>query len=59
MFIFMFVTSSWNMSLQYVNAKICTLRLGLGVHGGWVSGVAPMIHYMLGHSLTRHLHLER
>lgn len=55
----MFVASSWNMSLQYVSTKLCTLRVGLGVKGGLVCGGAPMIHYMSGHSLARHLHLGR
>jgi hypothetical protein len=50
------VAASWNLSLEYVNSKICTLVLGLGVNMGLTFGGTPITHRMSGHRWDGRLH---
>jgi hypothetical protein len=56
---FRLVASTGNLSLQYVNSNICTLRFGLGVKGGLSVGGTPRMHNISGLSRAGHLHLGR
>ena len=53
------MTSTGNLSLQYMNSNICTLRFGLGVNGSLFKGGASRMHNILGVSRARHLHIGR
>ena len=55
LFILQVVTTSRNLSLQYVNSRICTLKLGWGL----ASGGAPSIHKMSSLSPEGQVHLCR
>lgn len=50
------VAASWNLSLQYVNSKICTLVLGMGVNMVFAFGGTPVRHRMSEHGWDGHLH---
>lgn len=54
LFNFQGITTVGNMSLQYVNSNICTLRLGLDLKGGLV--VAGLLASMHDLSQVEHLH---
>ena len=56
---FWLVASAGNLSLQYVNSNICTLRFGLGVKGGISVGEAPKMHNILGLNQVGQLHLDK